>query len=288
MKKTKHFMNCIKHIWALRQKHNEMKLHQFFWSYAKRMCEYQQEYCEIKENYFIRSYTRHIEDLRQKHDEDTAMALFVGGSFEAVGLLEYFILLQNGLDREHTVIDVGCGSGRLAFQLKEYLEGSYIGIDVVPEVLQYTQKRCNRSDWKFYKAPGLTIPEPDNSADFICFFSVFTHLLYEETFKYLEDASRVVKPNGKIIFSFLEFLLPAHWHVFKTYIADARPDKVLFQFISRDAILAWADHLGLSVVDIFDGDKPHIKLNQMVRWDNGSEMIDKGNLGQSVCILTKP
>jgi SAM-dependent methyltransferase len=288
MKKTNDVINCIKHIWALRQKHNAMKLHQFIWHYTKRICEYQQEQNQIKEAYFISTYTKHIESLRQKHDEETAMELFVGGSFEAVGLLEYFLLLQNDLERGHTLIDVGCGSGRLAFQLKEYLEGLYIGIDVVSEVLQYTKKKCNRADWKFYKSPGSIIPEPDNSADFICFFSVFTHLFHEETFKYLKDASRVIKPGGKIIFSFLEFALPSHWHIFETFIADARPDKVLFQFISRDAILAWADHLGLSVVEIIDGDKPHVKLSKTVRWDNGREMTEQGNLGQSICILTKP
>lgn len=46
----------------------------------------------------------------------------------------------------------------------------------------------------FYKAPGFTIPEPDNFADFICFFSVFTHLLHQDTYRYLRDAHHVLKP----------------------------------------------------------------------------------------------
>ncbi len=206
----------------------------------------------------------------------------MGGDFEVVGLLEYFLLLQNGLKREHTIIDVGCGSGRLAFQLREYLKGLYIGIDIVPELFRYAQQISNRPDWKFYAASGLTIPESDDSADFICFFSVFTHLLHEETFGYLEDARRVIKPNGKIIFSFLEFLIPSHCSIFQNSLADTRPDKVLNQFISRDAIKAWADHLGLSIVEIDDGDKPHINLDRVVRWDDGAEMKEKGNLGQSI------
>lgn len=236
---------------------------------------------------FLKSYKKQTIDLLKTHEEMKAMSLAVGGDFEAVGLLEYFLHLQNGLQKDHTVIDVGCSSGRLAFQLREYLDGLYIGIDVVPELFKYAEKISNRPDWRFYAAPGLIIPEPDNSADFICFFSVFTHLLHEETFRYLEDARRVLKPNGKIIFSFLEFFIPSHWYIFQTSLADTRPDKVLNQFMSRDAIEAWSTHLNLSIVKLIDGDKPHINLSKVVTWDDGREMKEKGNLGQSVCVLTK-
>lgn len=237
---------------------------------------------------FLKSYSKQTKDLLKFNDEKKAMSLAVGGDFEAVGLLEYYLLIQQGLKPVDTVVDVGCGSGRLASQLRSYLSGLYVGIDVVPELFQYAESICSRPDWKFYAAPGLKIPEPDNSADFICFFSVFTHLLHEETFQYLEDARRVIKPNGKIIFSYLEFAIPSHWFIFKNSLIDQRPDKVLNQFVSRDAIQAWTEHLNLSVMEINDGDKPHINLSgQVVRWDDGREMRGKGNLGQSVCVLMK-
>ena len=236
---------------------------------------------------FLESYKKEIARLLETHEETKAMSLAVGGNFEAAGLLEYFLLLQNGLQKNHTVIDVGCGSGRLAYFLREYLDGLYIGIDIVPELFQYAKKISNRPDWRFYAAPGLTIPEPDNSADFICFFSVFTHLLHEQTFMYIEDARRVIKPKGKIIFSFLEFFIPSHWYMFQQSLNDTRQDKVLNQFMSRDAIEAWSSHLNLSIVEINDGDKPHINLSKVVAWEDGTEMKEKGNLGQSVCVLTK-
>lgn len=252
---------------------------------------------------FKRSYNKQTEELLKKIETDKAvsevegvdfeaeidkaMSEAVGGNFEAVGMLEYDLLLQYGLEKNHCVIDIGCGSGRLGFQLQKYLEGEYIGSDVVRELFEYAEKKCNRSDWRFYEAPGLTIPEPDNYSDFICFFSVFTHLLHEESYKYLKEAKRVIKPMGKIIFSFLEFKIPSHWNVFEQVLLNTNPEKVLNQFLSRDAIDCWAEHLDLEIVDIHDGDKPHIILNNIVTWDDGRQMIDIGNLGQSVCILTK-
>ncbi len=167
------------------------------------------------------------------------------------------------------------------------MDGQYVGIDVVEALFKYAKHICQRPDWRFYEAPGLSIPEKENYADFICFFSVFTHLLHEESYKYLKEAERVIKPGGKIIFSFLEFKIPSHWWIFEQVLADNRPDKVLNQFMSRDAIEAWASHLNLKIVDIFDGDKPHIKIGEPVKWNNGQEMIGEGSLGQSICVLTK-
>ena len=236
---------------------------------------------------FKDSYKKHIKKLKRTRNTVNAMSAAVGGDFDAVGQLEYALLLQCGLNKTHTIIDVGCGSGRLAFQLREYLDGKYIGIDVVKDLFKYAEGICDRPDWLFYEAPGLSIPEKDDYADFICFFSVFTHLLHEESYKYLEEAARVVKPKGKIIFSFLEFKIPSHWRVFEQTLADKHPDKVLNQFLSRDAIESWATHLDLDVINIYDGDKPHIKLNNTVAWDDGREMVGDGNLGQSVYVLTK-
>jgi SAM-dependent methyltransferase len=237
--------------------------------------------------HFKKSYQNLTRSLINTLSTEQAMSAAVGGNFEAVGQLEYALLLQYGLQKNHIIIDVGCGSGRLAFQLREYLEGTYIGIDVVEDLFKYAEKICKRLDWKFYMAPGLSIPENDGYADFICFFSVFTHLLHEESYKYLKDASRVLKPKGKIVISFLEFKIPSHFVLFEQSLMDNRPDKVLTQFISRDAIESWATHCGLEVTGIFDGDKPYIKLNSIIKWDDGCEMVGEGTLSQSVCILTK-
>jgi SAM-dependent methyltransferase len=242
----------------------------------------------MKLPHFLSSYLKQSKDLLETHTEADAMSLAVGGDYEAVGNLEFMLLKHLGLKPEHTIIDVGCGSGRLAYQLRDYLQGNYVGIDVVPELFQYAQRKCGRDDWRFYAAPGTIIPEPDASADFITFFSVFTHLQFEETYRYIQDAARVLKPGGKLVFSFLEFRLPSHWNIFAASLQDVRPDKVLNQFMDRDGIAAWAEHAGLTIDVLQDGDALHIPLDDVVRWDDGREMIGMGCLGQSVCVLSRP
>jgi SAM-dependent methyltransferase len=242
----------------------------------------------MKLPHFLTSYLKQSQELLEVHDEGRAMSLAVGGDYEAVGALEFCLLRQHGLEPGHTVVDVGCGSGRLAVQLKDWLTGTYVGLDVVPDLFQYAQRACARSDWRFYAAPGTHIPEPDDSADFVTFFSVFTHLLFEETYRYLRDSARILKPGGRIVFSFLEFRVPSHWFIFENSAKDDRPEKVLNQFMDRDMIHAFADHLGLKVETIQDGSVPHIALDRVIHWDDGREMKNLGNLGQSVCVLSKP
>jgi SAM-dependent methyltransferase len=237
----------------------------------------------------VRSGYRGLVDrLRRRHSTDKAMHLAIGGEFEAFGIIERQILIQYGLQPDDYVVDVGCGSGRLAKPLGEYLRGRYLGIDIVPDLVDYARVLAGRSDWRFEVAEGLKIPERDGRAQMVCFFSVLTHLLHEQSYAYLKEARRVLAPGGRIVISFLEFAIPSHWAVFDSMIADIGGQDQLNMFIERNAIHAWADHLSLEVVAIHDGDKPHVPLPHPVTLDNGSVQTGMGHLGQSVCILRKP
>lgn len=215
------------------------------------------------------------------------MEIAVGGQFEAYGIIERAILLQYGLQPDHYVIDVGCGSGRLARPLAEHLRGRYLGIDIVPDLVNYARQLVGRPDWRFEVATGLEIPERDNSADMVCFFSVLTHLLHEQSYAYLKEARRVLKPGGLIVVSFLEFMVRSHWTVFEGMVTDIGGKQQLNMFMSRDGLEAWAYNLSLEIVDVQRGDVPHVPLPHPVTLENGTVMADLGNLGQSVCVLRK-
>jgi ubiquinone/menaquinone biosynthesis C-methylase UbiE len=237
---------------------------------------------------FKKSYPKLVKRLDREHGHDAAMRMAVGGQFEAIGILERETLIHHGLRGGDYLVDVGCGSGRLAKPLAEYLEGKYLGIDIVPELVEYACRLVPRGDWRFEVAKGLTIPEEDGRADMVCFFSVLTHLLHEESYKYLLEAKRVLKPGGKIVFSFLDFTVPSHWEHFGVNLSDigvgSHPLNV---FLSGDAIRAWASHLDLGVELIQKGDVPYIPLPRPVTLEDGSVIKDMGTVGQSVCVLVR-
>lgn len=109
----------------------------------------------------------------------------------------------------------------------------------------------------------------------VCFFSVLTHLLHEQSYWYLDEAKRVLRPGGKILFSFLEFRHPGHWPIFESTLHGARTSRMhpLNVFIDREAIHVWAEHLGLTIEDLRDASDP---------------VVPQGALGQSICVMRVP
>jgi len=221
-------------------------------------------------------YSNHFQNLSDKFNDTKAAEIAVGGSFDKIGRIELEILKNNGLKKEDFIIDIGCGSGRLTKQLANFGVSKYLGTDILPELLEHARKFTPNNDWTLSEVNNLIIPAEDGIADFVCFFSVFTHLLHEQTFLYLKEAKRVLKQNGKIIFSFLEFAVPSHWIVFETNLGHYENNH-LNMFIEQNTIKLWAMKLGLSIQSITRGDN-----NQIINDIEGDK-----SLGQSIAVATK-
>jgi SAM-dependent methyltransferase len=206
--------------------------------------------------------------------QEKAMEMAIGGNFEHVGNIEVALVKRFGLPEDGFLIDVGCGSGRLSKPLSRNHRGRYLGFDLVPDLVEHARKITNRPDWRFGVIDHIEIPEKDGIADFVCFFSVLTHLLHEQSYWYLEEARRVLKPGGKAVFSFIEFDQPFHWDTFKHTIADAKAggSAPLNVFIDRRFLPTWADHLGMRIVSIHDAQEA---------------IVEAGPLGQCVCVMEK-
>jgi SAM-dependent methyltransferase len=236
---------------------------------------------------YKKTYIDHVSALESRLKDDEALRLAIGGDFIAVGKLEYYLLRSLGMSDGHLVVDVGCGSGRLACQMAPSPGIRYIGCDVVPRLIEYAKELCKRPDWDFVTTNGVDIPASDRSADFVVFFSVFTHLLHEDTFKYFREAARVLKPEGYLVLSFIEFRVPMNWSIFIAMVDHATPGQHLNQFIDRDGIQAWADHSGFEVVSIRAGDMPHIPIPEEIVFENGNRQGNLGTFGQSVAVLKR-
>jgi len=237
--------------------------------------------------HFVEDYRRLVKHLIATMPLEQAMSKAVGGNFEAIGEVEMRLLVHLGLQPYHSLVDVGCGSGRLAKRLAKYLSGGmYTGIDVVPELLEYARQGLP-AHWQFITIDKFTELNPvADLADFVCFFSVFTHLLPEESFVYLDLARQSLRPGGRVVFSFLEYDL--HWDVFQESIDRARRDVSpphLNTLLSRDTIGIWAERLGMKLAEIHRGDEAFIPISQPLILDDGTTIHDWAQLGQSLVVL---
>jgi SAM-dependent methyltransferase len=180
--------------------------------------------------HFVRDYERFVRKLlKNSEGREAAMAKAVGGGdYYSIGAAEREVLSSLGLKRGDYVIDVGCGSGRLATALENGPTVRYLGTDVVGELLAFARERCAGPDWRFEVVDGLTIPEGDGRADFVTFFSVLTHLRRREALSYLLEAKRVLKPSGRIVVSYLD-----PWTLPRSYLARFFCSQCLYLAFGR-------------------------------------------------------
>jgi SAM-dependent methyltransferase len=237
--------------------------------------------------HFVADHRWQVQMLTKLLGRDKALIQAIGGHFN-FGKLEAALLQHIGLSSGQFIIEVGCGSGRLASALTKMPDIRYHGTDVVPELLVHA-RTVSPSHFRFSLVDGLTIPEEDNVADFVVFYSVVTHLMHHETFAYLLEAKRVLKPGGCIVMSFLELADPQHWNTFVTTVAAAqrRERQPLNAFIEVSVIEVWASKLGLVLERMFRAGTPRVALSDPIIMDNGRKVTSFRNLGQSVAVLRK-
>ncbi len=210
------------------------------------------------------------------------------GDFDLFGAVELQLLRNHGLQPGDTVVDFGCGTGRLAVHLIPVLEGGrYIGIDIAPSMLDHAQRRVHqrvpspRCDIVWVKQISPRFDLAADSVDMICAFSVFTHMEHEDTHNYLAAALRVVRPGGTFVLSCLPMDLAVAREIF---LAQARLDlsarwaSVRNVTTTVEMIERVAKCAGWDVVRWYRGDEPNIDLP------------GRGQcaLGQSSCVLVRP
>jgi SAM-dependent methyltransferase len=124
------------------------------------------------------------------------------------------------------ILEVGCGCGRIALALMPILdnEGTYLGIDVDQEMIDWCKRNIIDSRFEFHRAnvfnsiynptgypiDDYSVPSNDNTYLLVISASLFTHLLYEEVDYYIKELGRVMKDGSYLhmTFFFRDFMEP--------------------------------------------------------------------------------
>ena len=152
-------------------------------------------------------FYRHWMNLRAQRDPRLA----VGGLWEEIGSLQFETLFQEGLERRHRLLDIGCGALRGGVHFIEYLDRAhYSGIDISEGILD-AGKRLLPENLYAEKSPlliqnkDLELREfEDGVFDFLLAQSLFTHLPEDDIYVCLKSASRVMTPTGRFYFTIFE------------------------------------------------------------------------------------
>lgn len=105
-------------------------------------------------------------------------------------------LTQHGFEMPDTILDFGCGAGRMIRWLKPEAErGTVWGCDVLAEDIQWLQRNL-RPPFRFFTSTTLpTLPFPDGYFGLVYAGSVFTHIA-DLAQAWLLEVRRIIKPGG--------------------------------------------------------------------------------------------
>jgi len=141
-----------------------------------------------------------------------------------LALLEHY-----GLVPSADVLEVGCGLGRLAYELASYLDddGTYAGFDIAPSAIEWLRARYEPrlSGFRFdlldvqserFRPEGahrpdlVRFPYDDAQFDVACAFEVFMHLPAEGVANYMSEIARVLRPGGLAVVTFMAIYPEEH------------------------------------------------------------------------------
>ncbi|MBB6407656.1 class I SAM-dependent methyltransferase [Mesorhizobium sangaii] len=222
----------------------------------------------------MHSTTDNVAGHRAKYEHLTshmplaeAKKLFVGGGDpDLIGRRELDIVESVRPVAGADIIDVGCGIGRLTRHLVNEPISSYLGLDIIEEILDEARKIATaNARFSFAVPKQCIIPAADDTADLVVGFSLITHLLNEEIMEYLWETRRVLREGGIAIFSFLDLTNEEHRASFAGHARQHRHGHGdLLTFTTRETVSILGGLAGFRSV----------------------RFLDEASFGQSVAVLS--
>ena len=171
------------------------------------------------------------------------------------------LVLSRFLRENSTVLDIGCGCGKMARTLvyHPYIL-RYIGFDVIRENIDWCEHSIvplSKGRFEFHyldvfskaynpagkiKATDVVFPVVDSAVNFAFAGSVFTHLLQEDAKHYLREVRRTLAPDGIFLPSIHTSPSPGHEYSGNESRIDV--DSEYFVDLAQAAGLRLVERLG--------------------------------------------
>jgi SAM-dependent methyltransferase len=134
-----------------------------------------------------------------------------GITWGALGTLQFRFLVDQGLEPQHVLLDVACGSLRAGVRFIPYLEpGNYLGIEMHQKLIDAGVEKELGQKLNTLKRPQFVVSDRfeferfSRQPDFAIAQSLFSHLTTEDICLCLRNLRAVAKPGTKFYASFFE------------------------------------------------------------------------------------
>lgn len=111
------------------------------------------------------------------------------------------------IEKDHLVVDVGCGSGNLTLHSAEKCRAA-IGLDPSQPAVGFCNSIATARS-VFIPAAGDALPFPDESVDVVLFVEVIEHL--DQPLKIISEIWRVLKKGGRVFVTTPNYAFPSLW-----------------------------------------------------------------------------
>ncbi|MBI3978191.1 MAG: class I SAM-dependent methyltransferase [Chloroflexi bacterium] len=137
--------------------------------------------------------------------------------------------IRRFLPPQATVLDVGCGIGRIEKYLAPYCH-RMCSVDVSDEMIARARQRlAGQPNVELYRTSATDLSVfPAATFDFVFSYFVLQHMDHEDAFLALREIARVLKPGGHALLQFPNFTSPIYAATFvrQATARDRRPARV--------------------------------------------------------------